>query len=637
MYLGGDIVFNSKWITTNELSNNLHSAFYKTFELVSFSSAKIRITADDYYKLYVNGVYVGQGPAPAYTFAYNYNEYDITGLLNIGVNKIEILAYYQGLTNRVFVSGDSLFGVVADVVVDNEYKFGTDSSWMYYIDNTFVDDRTVGYDTAYLENRDYRIQNSAPSRCVEFDAPHIICNEPFPALEVYSVSVAPAIVNNRLFYDFGREYVANIRISAAASRDGSTVRILCGEVLDDNNRVMHNMRCGCDYDELCVLKKGDNVIDQFDYKALRYMELELDNDVAINSVELMVRHYPYPADSVELDTDDEALKSVFNLCRDTIKYGTQEVFVDCPTREKGQYIGDVFVSGFSHMILTGDSCMLKKAILNIADSIEYSGRILAVSPCAYKQEIADYTLLYPLMLWRYYSYTKDKLLLEKCLPACDFILDYYSKYTDSNGLLCNVLEQWNLVDWPEGYRDNYDFDLDNPVGCHNVINAFYLSCVKSVERIKSVLNISFDLNYNGLLDAYNNAFYNEQTGLYVDSVSSSHSSLHSNMLPLAFGLCSNEMMDTISDYLESRGMACGTYMSYFFLKALCNAGRMDSAYSFIVSDDKHSWLNMLSQGATSTFEAWDKDDKWNTSLFHPWSTSPIIILYEEILKGLGNA
>ena len=37
---------------------------------------------------------------------------------------------------------------------------------------------------------------------------------------------------------------------------------------------------------------------------------------------------------------------------------------------------------------------------------------------------------------------------------------------------------------------------------------------------------------------------------------------------------------------------------------------------------------MLSEGATATFEAWSKEQKWNTSLFHPWATAPILIMKE---------
>ncbi len=40
---------------------------------------------------------------------------------------------------------------------------------------------------------------------------------------------------------------------------------------------------------------------------------------------------------------------------------------------------------------------------------------------------------------------------------------------------------------------------------------------------------------------------------------------------------------------------------------------------------------MLKQGATTCFEVWGKEYKWNTSLCHPWASSPISILIEDIM------
>ena len=44
-----------------------------------------------------------------------------------------------------------------------------------------------------------------------------------------------------------------------------------------------------------------------------------------------------------------------------------------------------------------------------------------------------------------------------------------------------------------------------------------------------------------------------------------------------------------------------------------------------------AWLRMLREGATTTFEAWGKEEKWNTSLCHPWATSPVLILGDPLL------
>lgn len=606
-------------------SNNFYMKVKKTFVINEITSAKIRITADDYYKLYINDKYVGQGPAPSYDFKYNYNEYDILKFLHKGKNTIKVVVYYQGLINRVWVSGDNKQGMIADIFIDDEFCFGTDETWLYCVDNTFISNKTVGYETAFLEDRDLRIKDSEYKEPVIIDADYTFCDEPFSALQVYSVKTHPIKNGNKYFYDFKQEYVCNLRIKATSKNAGSKIIILCGEELDEENNVRFNLRCNCDYEETCILNQGENVIEQFDYKAFRYAQIITDDDVIIDNVEILVRHYPFPNKSFEIETNDKILQVVFDLCKNTIKYGTQEVFVDCPTREKGQYIGDVFISGFAHMILTNDNGMLKKAIENISQSIKYSGEILAVSPCSYKQTIADYSLLFSHMVWKYYQYTNDKDFLKETIPTCEFINNYFSKFKDNRGLLCNVDGQWNLVDWPENLRDDYEFGI-----CHNVINAFYICSVEAEEQIKTELNIPFTPRANILKKIYNKIFFDSKTKLYIDNEMGTHSAIHSNMLPIVFDICTDEYKKHIADFLVSKGMRCGTYMSYFYLKALCKANRKHAAYNAITSSGENSWYNMIREGATTCFEAWGKDKKWNTSLFHPWSCAPVIILYEDL-------
>ena len=625
-------MFKANWITAQEkLKNNFYIKVKKVFTLGSFKSVKIRITADDYYKFYINSNFVGQGPAPTYNFAYNWNEFDITHLVKSGENEISVTVYYQGLTNRVWVSGDNRFGLIADIYVDEKFAFGTDKSWEYTVDNTFIGTKTVGYDTAFLEDRDLRISESEPKNCVEGQHDYTFCEESFPDLQTYIVIAEPIKNGNSYFYDFKQEYACHLNIVADSDLSGKRLIIHCGEELNDDGTVRYKMRCNCDYEEICILKQGENKIEQFDYKAFRYVEIIADAGVKIKNVNLLVRHFPFPENSAEINTDNEALKAVFNLCKNTIKYGTQEVFVDCPTREKGQYLGDAYLAGIAHLILTKDCRMLKKVIENAAQSIEFSGELLAVSPCSYKQKIADYALLFTDLVWKYYTYTQATNFLKKMLPTCEYINNYFSKFADADGLLNCVNEQWNLVDWPENLRDGYDFPLTDPIGSgkHNVINAFYINSIIAEEKIKKELKIPFENKSEKLKKSFNNIFFNEKTGLYVDSEESQHSAIHSNMLPLAFEICEKEKIDKIADELIERGMRCGVYMSYFYLKALCKADRKSAVIEKITSTDENGWLNMLKEGATTCFEAWGKEKKWNTSLFHPWATAPIVILFEE--------
>lgn len=45
-----------------------------------------------------------------------------------------------------------------------------------------------------------------------------------------------------------------------------------------------------------------------------------------------------------------------------------------------------------------------------------------------------------------------------------------------------------------------------------------------------------------------------------------------------------------------------------------------------------TWKRMLREGATSTFEGWGKDCKWNTSLFHLTMSSVAMFMTDEDLS-----
>lgn len=104
-----------------------------------------------------------------------------------------------------------------------------------------------------------------------------------------------------------------------------------------------------------------------------------------------------------------------------------------------------------------------------------------------------------------------------------------------------MTDKWNLVDWPDNLRDDYDFDLSIPVGdgCHNVINAFYYGALSYTAKIQQILGITENTlqeKCERTKAAFLQAFYREEKKLFADSEISDHTALHSNGIPLFFGL-----------------------------------------------------------------------------------------------------
>lgn len=662
--------FSAKWITTEDFKDlapidifhkelvydevpkskikNYHVHFRKCFLLDAIRDSVIRISADDYYKLYINGEFVCQGPAAGYPEFYNYNEVDVTKYLRQGENVIAVHVYYQGEINRVWNSGDHRQGLIAELISDDVAVLKTDSSWKYYVAKEFSGE-TTGYDTTYLENidfnlaekgwREYDFDDGHYINAVEKDDDdHIFLESPEDTTDVYEIKpdMVKKLTDSEYFIDFGREITGYFKLTAEGEK-GQKVTIMCGEELDGENpfKARYDMRCNCCYIEECTLSGGVDVFDFFDYKAFRYVNVKSDIDnLNPDTFRAVVQHRHFDEKCV-LKTDIPYLKEIWDICKNALRIGVQEAYLDCPSREKGQYLGDFTITGLAHMYMSGDWKLYKKALYDFKRSTKLCKGLMAVAPGSLMQEIADYSLQYPLQILNYYNYTKDIETVKDLYPTVVGMLDYFKAYEREDGLLESVWEKWNLTDWPINLRDGYTIDIrgvNAHIPAHNTINAYYIHAINTAEKLGELIGIKGDNKAQRYKDAYIKAFYNKETGLFCDDEEKTHSALHSNVLAVFSGAAPVDSYEKIKAYIMEKGLSCGVYFSYFVLKALAKMGAYDDELKLILNESDASWVNMVKEGASCCFEAWGKEQKWNTSLCHPWASAPVIAIIEDILK-----
>lgn len=627
-------------------------------------SCTLRISADDYYKLYINGRFVTQGPAPAYTEHYYYNEVPVSLFLKEGENCIAVHLYYRGAVNRVWNSGDGRLALAAEMVwkeTDSEEEQIQEFSWRCRRCLAYSGELT-GYDTQFLENFDSRLWEeewNVPSfddSCWEKMVPagwadYALQKQPTENLCIKERCIQPE--KERMEAGsliLGGEITGSLFLKATGAA-GSRLFIHCGEELDEQENVRYDMRCGCRYEEIWILKDGVSSYVPYDYKGFRYVQIFPENVDNISDsdkargkmqtpqlLEMTVqeRHYPMNENTCVLKEADEELKRIFTICKNAVKYGTQEGYLDCPTREKGQYLGDAVVTAHSQAWLTGKTDMLRKCIDQFAQSAKICPGLMAVAPGSQMQEIADFSLLWSQLLLLDYRFTGDVEFMRRYYPVAYDIIRYFEKYQRYDGLLDRVWEKWNLVDWPENLRDGYDMvldDIEDPVmapECHNVINALYIGAIKTLSEIENILGLENSREWEPLRDAYVRAFYDPEKKLFRDSEKSEHSALHANVYALYFDIVPPEAVETVANFLASEDFRCGVHCSYFVLRALAQKEYYDKAAALLLNKGEHGWINMLREGATCCFEAWGKDQKWNTSLCHPWASAPIPFLIENL-------
>ncbi len=615
-------------------NSNSHVLFRRKLTLSKRPTrAVVYVSADDYYKLYIGGRFVAQGPAPAYHFRYNYNEIDVTDYLVEGENTVAVHTYYQGLINRVWQSGDGRHGLILDLVADGETVLSSDERFLTHRHTAYTAMGVVGIQTQYMERYDSRaaevgferpdFDDSAWERAVlHRHADHTLLPQRSPML-VYE-EVEPATVEKRgnvLFVDFGAMYVGTVS-AVAHGKCGEAVAVRSGQELHEDGSVRFKARClnNTAYAEEWILSGGRDVLDQFDFKALRYVEFECADGTEISGIRLLVRHAPFTLKrSLHPDyAKDGQIRRIWELCVRSQRYGVQETIQDCMDREKGFYLGDGCYSVFANYVLTGDDSMLRKMIDDAFASSFITEGLVTCIDCSFMQEIAEYPLMMPdLMLWHYrlggdIDYLRDNY--EKMCAVLDFYRDSYEK-----GGLLRDLDRWCVVEWPMNYRDGYAVDITEGKVCreaHVAINAYYYHAICSLNEVARVLSLPPYRDADVLRTSILDTFYDAERHLFVDGEEHGHVSLVGNVFPYAFELSPDKQFeDTFKQMLADKGED----QTFFFtsLALLCKYtrdGDTEGVRRLLLHDG--TWSRMLREDATATFEGWGKDCKWNTSLFH---------------------
>ena len=123
-----------RWIWNHGESHPFHYFVMarRDFDLQeSPSTSTLHITAEDRYLLYLNGQYLGRGPARSDARWKSYDTYDVSGQLHRGKNVLAVLGYYYGTANNY--SRDVRAGLFVQLEISkgsaSEKVIGTDHSW----------------------------------------------------------------------------------------------------------------------------------------------------------------------------------------------------------------------------------------------------------------------------------------------------------------------------------------------------------------------------------------------------------------------------------------------------------------------------------------------------------------------------
>ncbi|MFN2201236.1 MAG: family 78 glycoside hydrolase catalytic domain, partial [Caldilineaceae bacterium] len=364
-----------------------------------------------------------------------------------------------------------------------------------------------------------------------------------------------------------------------------------------------------------VLDGEARSITTIDARAGRYVLIAAwGNSVVLDELLVLEERYPVEARGW-FQSSNHRLDAIWQLGVNTAYPSMQDAYAD-PWRERGQWWGDAYVADHINQVAFGDSLLLRRGLRAIADAADDNGNLPAYAPNSDSARMVDYGMLWVQSLHDYVERTDDIALPCELYPALQRYIAYLETYRrQDTGLLDIPNGHWSesaLVDWA-GTPSRH--------GQSSVLNALYVKTLRDAASIARRLNRGQDaeiwderalvvqqaVNRELLLPSEHRYATSILDGAYVTSTT------HAQVWPLAMDIVPEEEIDGVAKAALD-GFRVEIFGMFWALEGLGNAGHIQDAVDLI--EERYGVL--LDRGATTLWEHWNSDQRYDAALSHAW-------------------
>jgi hypothetical protein len=206
----------------------------------------------------------------------------------------------------------------------------------------------------------------------------------------------------------------------------------------------------CNFDHF-VARGGIQEFMPFTPKGGRFLEIHVyaNGPVKFVKEEFLERTY-YGEPEGSFTCSDALLNRIWKTGVDTMRACSEDSFVDCPTRERGEWTGDVAsVATDICGVAYSDLSLTRRALVQAAQSARADGLVAGLGP-GDDLYVSTYAAQWVAACFHYHEITGDKSLLTELLGAAERNIAVYQSKMTTHGLQGDL--GWEFVDW--GYVPN---------------------------------------------------------------------------------------------------------------------------------------------------------------------------------------
>ena len=664
--------------------------FRKELDLAAVpESFPVWVSADNRYKLYVNGELVSLGPARCDIEHWVFEEVDLAPRLKAGRNVIAAKVWNEG-PSRAEAQFSLRTAFILQGTSEASAVLNTGAGWKCIQDkgNTVsTTGRVFGYsvvspdeqvdmalrergwmesgfdDAHWAEPR--AISPGTPKLTVGIDVGKTwrLIPSPLPQMELKPQRFASVRRSEQLQIPAGfpqgnvpvripAHTKANFLLDNAVLTNafptvvlnggkGARVQLTYAEALTDarfskgNRDEIEGKRISGRTDVLLADGTKDQEYTSCFYRTFRYVNVEVETqDEALEIADLYSTFVGFPfVMRARLDAPDPVMSRILEVGWRTARLCAVETYMDCPYYEQLQYGGDARIQELVSLFNAGDPRLLRSLIQQLDRSRQPEGITQSRYPSVNPQIIPTYSMAFIWELHDYMMYVDDPDFVKETIPGTRQVIDYFMRYTDEGGSIRN-LPNWAFVDWATGFMRGM-----SPTGSDGgsaVLDLHLLLTYQIAADLEKFYGMGDYVRLYGdraarLAETIRSRYWDASKGLFADTVDKNVYSQHANALAILTGLVQGEEARQVALHIQDDASLtqASLYFKYYTHAAMIRAGLADAYMNWLDVWRHNLELGMTTWGETSNVENTRSD-------CHAWGSSPNIEFFRTIL-GIDSA
>ncbi len=682
--------WSARWISVPGAAANDFGVYHfrKNFELAAVPARfVVHVSADNRYKLYVNGEFASLGPARGDIYNWNFETVDIAPMLRPGRNVIAAVVWNFADRKPIAQESFGQTGLIVQGDTEVERVVDTSGSWLCVADTGYAPwngGRVMGYWAAGTGEsldagthpwgwREPGFDDSGWAAAAQGqqgamkgarDYPgRLLVPTPIPPMELTperfaavrkaegvtppaAFPAAPAAVTipagttARLLLDNGRLTTGYFSLGFSGGR-GANITVGYAEALYQGTDGSYARNAKGHRDQI----EGKNFIGYQDrimpdggagreftslwWRTWRYVELTIETGsepLTIDDAYGTFTAYPFERASTFSAPGNDELNKILDIGWWTARLCANETYMDCPYYEQLQYFGDTRIQAMITMYNTRDPYMVRNAIEQGRQSIVADGITMSRYPSSLHQFISSFSLWWMCTVHDYWMMRGDEQYVRTLLPAMRGVAAWFEQWLKPSGSL-DYVPHWFFADWAAGFASGEPVREDD--GDSAFQDLMFILALDAMAELETALGLPAMADHYSELATRMRAtirenYWDSARGLFADTHDHRGFSQHVNSLAVLAGIVTGpEAAAVMERTLADPSLTQCTIYFRYYL----HRALAEAGLGDLLMDNLAIWRDQMALGLTT----WAEMPEPSRSDCHAWGSSPNIELYRTVL------